>query len=64
MTAAFDIERLDILCDEITDAIDAVETHKDIGGDRLFDTIAELGKVATRIKDFTTQAIRRAHDDG
>ena len=62
MTAAFDIERLDILCDEITAAIDAVEAHKDIGGDRLFDTIANLGKVASRIKDFTTSSIRRADE--
>lgn len=64
MTTAFDIERLDILCDEICAAMDAVVAHTDIGGDRLFDTIANLGKVASRIKDFTTQAIRRAHDDG
>lgn len=64
MTAAFDIERLDILCDEIIAAMDAVAAHTDIGGDRLFDTIANLGKVANRIKDFTQSAIRRANDDG
>lgn len=64
MTAAFDIERLTILCDEIIAAMDTVAAHTDISGDKLFDTIANLGKVASRIKDFTTQAIRRAHDDG
>ena len=63
MTADYDVERLTILCDEICAAMDAVAAHTDIGGDRLFDTIAHLGQVASRIKDFTHKAIRRAHDD-
>lgn len=62
MTTAFDIERLTILCDEMIAAMDAVAAHTDIGGDRLFDTIANLGKVASRIKDFTHKAVRRANE--